>query len=180
VTDLVEASLVEGLTPTVEVLPSVENTVVYGSLNPKGGAHFDHSLTYTDCDQLVLTVFIGNLDSLDQGVVQSPSLEMVGQDHQEDVTADVFLAQEVGGIGDGFEEAAEVAGHAREHGIVSFPTNDPLQVLLVLDPHQQHMEVSAFVQHLTHAIDNDRQRGQLGQRIEETCTVLQNSRPQLN
>jgi hypothetical protein len=105
---------------------------------------------------------------------------MVGQDHQEDVTADVFLAQEVGGFGDSFEETAEVAGHAPQHGIVSFPTDDPLQVLLVLDPHQQHMEVSTFVQHLTHAINNDRQRGQLGQRIEETCTVLQDSRLQLN
>ncbi len=105
---------------------------------------------------------------------------MVGQDHQKNVAADVFLAQQICGIGDGFKKPAEMAGHAPEHGIVALPTDDPLQVLFVLDPHQQHLKTPPFIQHLTHPIDNDRQRGQLCQRIEESRTVLQDSCLQLS
>ncbi len=69
VANFVEARLVEGLSPAVEILSSVQNTVVNGAFDPQGGSHFDNPLTYPDCDQLVLAVFICDLDPLDQGVV---------------------------------------------------------------------------------------------------------------
>jgi len=73
-----------------------------------------------------------------------------------------------------------MTSYAEENGIISFPTNDSLEILLVFDPHQQNLQSPAFVKHPANSIEDDGQSRKLGYRIKKTRTILQNPRLQLD
>jgi hypothetical protein len=123
---------------------------------------------------------MGDSDSIDQGVVQACGLEMIGQYDQEYVSADVFLAQDAPRNCGDLEQPTEVTRNTAQHRVVAFPTDDPLEILLVFDPHQQDLKGPSLIEHSPNTIDHHGQGRQFGDGIEQTRSVLENSRLQLD
>ena len=87
--------------------------------------------------------------------MQLSGLESVRQEDQKDITANVLLAQEAPGSCDRFEETAEVPGEIVQDGVVTFPAQDSLEVLLVFDPHHQDLEASPLVEHPAQSVEDN-------------------------
>jgi len=178
--NFVETRLIEGLAATVKILPSFEDAVVDGPLDTQRRTHLDHSLANAHGHLFALPGFMGDSDPIDQGVVQPTCLKMIRQDNEENIATNIFLAQKAARARGRLEQPAEMTSDTEQHGVISFPPDDSLEILLVFDPHQQNLQGPTLVKHPANSIEYDGQRRKLGDGIKETRAILQNPRLQFD
>jgi hypothetical protein len=153
---LVETGLIEGLPTAVEVLARLEDPIVNGAFEAQGRPHLDHALPDPDRDLFAVAGLVRNRNAFDQNVVKPTRLEAVTEDHQEDISTHMLLAQEAARTSGRLEQTAEVSRHVLEHCVVALPADDALQILLVLDADQEHLQNASLIEHPPHPVQHHR------------------------